>query len=244
MSTNTDTTAAPSTRTTRSASEDALWAALTDHPGSTTAELAEAASVAKSSARKILTGWAADQLITRDHTGDDPRAGHRWIIPATEADTPETDTPASESETDNASAPDDADPATDAATDPAPATDPQADAEMATPGSEQAGDPPASDTAPTQTAADPTAPVEGVCPTCARPLPKSKGLQPGALRGLVEDFLRDHPGQEFTPGQIAKELDRSSGAVYNALFSLVGKYVAEETCERPHKFRLHPDQEN
>lgn len=86
--------------------------------------------------------------------------------------------------------------------------------------------------------------AEGVCPTCGQP-PKAqpRGPQPGSLRGLVEDFLREHPGEEFTPGQIAKGLGgKSSGAVYNACFALVGKYVAEHTCERPNKFRLHPDQ--
>ncbi|WP_223274072.1 hypothetical protein, partial [Nocardia cerradoensis] len=29
--------------------------------------------------------------------------------------------------------------------------------------------------------------------------PHPDKLAPGALRGLVEDHLRDHPGQEFTP---------------------------------------------
>jgi hypothetical protein len=31
-------------------------------------------------------------------------------------------------------------------------------------------------------------------------------LAPGALRGMVEDYLRDHPGEEFGPTAIAKAL--------------------------------------
>ncbi|GHE86946.1 MULTISPECIES: MarR family transcriptional regulator, partial [Actinomycetes] len=54
-------------------------------------------------------------------------------------------------------------------------------------------------------------------------------LAPGALRGLVEGFLRDHPGEEFTPNTIAKALNRSSGAVHNALEKLVAAGYAVKT---------------
>ncbi|WP_405135098.1 MarR family transcriptional regulator [Nocardia sp. NBC_01388] len=267
------TTTTPATATTRTPSEDALWAALDAHPGSTTHELAQFSSVAKTSARKLLAAWAEDGLVTRDDTGTD--SAHRWTIAATDADTEaETDSAATETVTAESAAPVDSStepaPATEAAApseaDPAPAaTDANPPAATATPvpaaaadtvqeapnpGSAtspapaapaQAGAQPASEAASAPTE-DTPAPTPGVCPTCGQKVKKSQGTQPGALRGMVEDWLREHPDQEATPGQISKEINRSSGAIVNALFALVGKGIAFETCERPHKFTLHPDQ--
>ncbi|KAA2253293.1 MarR family transcriptional regulator [Solihabitans fulvus] len=66
-------------------------------------------------------------------------------------------------------------------------------------------------------------------------------LAPGALRGMVEDFMRDHPGQEFGPTAIAKELaGKSSGAVSNALDKLVEDGVAVKTQDKPRRFALAP----
>jgi predicted transcriptional regulator len=63
-------------------------------------------------------------------------------------------------------------------------------------------------------------------------------LAPGALRGLVEDYLSDHPGEEFSPSAIGKALDRSSGAVNNALEKLVLDGYAVKTKEAPKRFAL------
>lgn len=57
------------------------------------------------------------------------------------------------------------------------------------------------------------------------------------LRPLVAEHLSAHLGKEFTPGEIAKVLGRSSGAVANALDTLVGQGFAVLTCERPRRFR-------
>lgn len=258
MSIDTTTTATQS-GSDRSVYENALWAALTTTPA-TTAELA-AASVPKSTARKILSAWAADQIVLRvPAEPGDPRAAVRWMLP--DQPDPETDSPATETDaqpTPAEPAPADNTPTPEPVIEPAPTPEAQPDAPVApatpdpqaptTAAAADAVEPvaghadggAASDTAPPQPA--PAAVVEGVCPTCGRAVPKHRGLQPGALRGLVEDFLREHPGQEFTPGQIAKELNRSSGAVYNALYVLAGKFVAEHTCDRPNKFKLHPSQE-
>jgi hypothetical protein len=66
-------------------------------------------------------------------------------------------------------------------------------------------------------------------------------LAPGALRGMVEDFLRDHPGKEFGPTAIAKDLGgKSSGAVSNALDKLVEDGVAVRTQDKPRRFALTP----
>ncbi|MBD2896210.1 hypothetical protein amrb99_51540 [Actinomadura sp. RB99] len=60
---------------------------------------------------------------------------------------------------------------------------------------------------------------------------------PSPLRPLVVQHLNAFPELEFTPGEIAKVLDRSSGAVANALDTLVGHGEAVLTCERPRRFR-------
>ncbi|MFI9509048.1 hypothetical protein [Nocardia sp. NPDC052566] len=249
----------------RTTHENTLWQALTDHPASTTNQLATIASVPKSTARKILTGWLADDLVTRV-ADDDNRTGFRWRI----ADTTETTSPAPEPDpqassvepvasalaeatvvTDTPTSTDQAEtetanePNTEPDNEPEPEPNNEPDAQ---PPAHTTGDghttPDGDDTATATQPAD-AVPVAGVCPTCGQPpRPQPRGLQPGALRGQVEDFLREHPGEEFTPGKIAKELGgKSSGAVYNACFALVGRYVAEHTCERPNKFKLHPSQE-
>lgn len=57
---------------------------------------------------------------------------------------------------------------------------------------------------------------------------------PRPLRPEVAAHLTAHPGKDFTPGEIAKVLRRSSGAVSNALDSLV---KAALTSEKPHRYR-------
>ncbi|CRK57624.1 hypothetical protein [Alloactinosynnema sp. L-07] len=67
-------------------------------------------------------------------------------------------------------------------------------------------------------------------------------LAPGALRGMVEDHLRDHPGAEFSPVQIARKLGgKSTGAVSNALDKLVEATIATQTKDRPRRYALAPD---
>ncbi|CAM3956729.1 hypothetical protein NONI108955_01445 [Nocardia ninae] len=67
---------------------------------------------------------------------------------------------------------------------------------------------------------------------------KPKRLGKGALRGMIEDFLTDCKGREFTPSQLAKELDRSAGAIHNALEKLVAEGTAIRTCEAPKRYTL------
>jgi hypothetical protein len=67
------------------------------------------------------------------------------------------------------------------------------------------------------------------------------GVRPGALRDLVQAHLYDNPDTEFTPHQISKALDRSSGAVANALDRLVQLGIATPTSEKPRRFQLSPN---
>ncbi|WP_027946985.1 MarR family transcriptional regulator [Amycolatopsis taiwanensis] len=74
---------------------------------------------------------------------------------------------------------------------------------------------------------------------------KAERLAPGALRGMVEDYLRDHPGEEFGPTAIAKALGgKSSGAVSNVLDKLVADSTAVKTNDRPRRFALAPAEQS
>lgn len=65
-------------------------------------------------------------------------------------------------------------------------------------------------------------------------------LAPGALQGMVEDYLRDHPNEEFGPTKIGHDLGRSTGAVGNALERLVASGYAIRIKERPKRYALAP----
>lgn len=86
---------------------------------------------------------------------------------------------------------------------------------------------------------DPPPPV--VATDAAATTEKVARLGKGALRGMVEDHLRVNPGKEFSPNAIGKALDRSSGAVFNALVKLVGDGYAVQTQGKPKRFALKPE---
>ncbi len=202
------------TENARSTTEDNLWATLnataTDTP-STAAELATAAGIGASTARKILARWGVEGSVTRHDDDDKPRAAVRWSI------TPETTT-----------APPNAVPEPDDSKDEAVQQEPAVAAEP---------------TDPEPTPEPAVAPNPGPEPAEA-PAPepatddKPTHLPSGGLRGMVEDHLRDHPGESFSPHQIGKALGRSSGAIHNALVKLTDTGVATMTCEAPKKFAL------
>ncbi|MBF6215767.1 hypothetical protein IU487_32740 [Nocardia puris] len=217
------------TESARTAVEDALWAVISTDPKPAT-ELANDAGISQSKTRKLLNMWAADGSISR-HTDDtNPHSAARWSIAPTEpgnnADTSDDD------ETPDATEAESSAPETDTShlDDP---TLPPNDTE--TGDGEAALDTPATDSDDGSGSAG--QPIEGS--------PHPDKLAPGALRGLVEDHLRDHPGQEFTPHQIGKALGgRSSGAVHNALVRLTDTGVAEMTTARPKKFALAPSSQS
>ncbi|RBM17600.1 MarR family transcriptional regulator [Prauserella sp. PE36] len=242
----------------RTDTEDKLWEALHAAPNSTAADLSTAAKIGKSTAQKILVKWAADGSVTRTAgiAEGGRRAADLWAI--TEVDTTQTDptvvdTPAADDAdtTDTTQvepvAPDvpDADDATVTEEDPFEQTETAAD-DAQDPVEPEAADlvdaepvvaevsEPAADGA----ATDGDKPTEdGADATGA----KKARLAPGGLRGMVEDYLRDHPGEEFGPTAIANALGgKSSGAVSNALDKLVEDGVAAKTQDKPRRFALAP----
>ena len=97
--------------------------------------------------------------------------------------------------------------------------------------------------------------VRVVCPTCNRPMPRrntvnvtrtpagpgqnsdgSRTLGKNQLRTIVRDFLWAHPGHDFTPTTLAREIRRSSGATANALAKLVVSGEAVLVREAPATF--------
>ncbi|WP_436499540.1 MarR family transcriptional regulator [Actinokineospora sp. HUAS TT18] len=246
----------------RTDTEDTLWATLHAHPNSTAAELSAAAGIGKSTAQKILARWATEGSATRTagiaHGGR--RAADLWAItdttdtPAgTEADTTDPANDPAQSGTPQP-APDNAEPtATTGADDPhaEPVDPPPTDHAPVDgePGAVASGEPHGTATPEAKTPACPapgiettestdngadSAPADGAGVKAAR-------LAPGALRGMVEDHLRDHPGQEFSPVEIGRVLgDRSTGAVSNALDKLVTDGVAVRTKDQPRRFALAP----
>ncbi|WP_431969559.1 hypothetical protein [Nocardia sp. bgisy134] len=223
----------------RTDTDRALWAALGSNPGSNPAALADAAGIGVSTARRVLAGWETAGAARSATDPASPRAAKTWTAgsaapePAAEPAAPEPAEP-------EPATPEPA-PADPAAPEPV-SPEPAASAEEAAPAD------PVPDSAPETAVAAPTG-DDSADPVPAAPVPDDDAaaakaesaverLPAGALRGQVEDFLRDNPGKEFTPHQIGKALDRSSGAVHNALVTLTKQGTAHQTSTAPKKFTL------
>ncbi|MGE0295272.1 hypothetical protein [Pseudonocardia sp.] len=190
--------------------QDRLWAALRAHPGATAAELATHARISRTKASTLLAAWAADGSVTAA-PGATPRAARQWTATETPAPAPaDTGSPAGSRRPD---------PTEQADPEPAPASvtaQPDAPSE----------DEPAT--------SPPTAEAPRRAPSRNRS--GSVRLAAGALRGLVEEFLTDHPGEHGSV-EIGRAIGRSSGAVANALERLVADGWAERTGDRPKRYR-------
>ena len=66
---------------------------------------------------------------------------------------------------------------------------------------------------------------------------KALAARPGGLRDKVLAHLDAYPGGEFTPHEIHRVLDHSSGAIANALDTLVNLGEAELATDKPRRFR-------
>ncbi|CAM4528636.1 hypothetical protein NONI108955_44705 [Nocardia ninae] len=208
----------------RNDNDTALWAALNAQPGATTAALAQAAGIGVSTARRVLSGWESAGAARSDRDPESPRAPKTWTV--ADPATPQPAAPESVTTEPAAAEPAPA-PASSAITESAPADAGQPDTAVAAP----TGDDRADVAPPAPAGDDNTAAAQ---PESTQPLPA------GALRGLVEDYLRDHPGEDFSPHQIGKALDRSSGAVHNALVKLTTSGVANQTSTAPKRFTFAP----
>ena len=211
----TDTTACTET-------EHRLWEALHANPNSTAADLSTDAGIGRSTAAKILARWVNKGSVSRTPgtTEGGRRAADLWSI--TDPEAPSVTSKAAETE--------------DADTDENATTAPS-DTRTQTTDTDQTladGDAPEEVTA--DAGADTAAPTAEGKDTLEDGQQKMRRLPSGGLRGLVEDWLRDHPGEEFSPNAIGKALGRSSGAVANALDKLVAAGYAAQTQDKPKRF--------
>ena len=209
----TDTTSAAKVRTD---TEEKLWQALCTNPNSTAAELSADAGVGRSTAAKILARWANDSSITRSPgiADDGRRAADLWSI--TNLDVP------------------------------AVTSDPEEAERFADTDDNTATQPPDTSTETHETTTDGAANLDPGPETAKPPVDSEntsdegngnhRRLPPGGLRGMVEDWLRDHAGEEHSPSAIGKALGRSSGAVANALNKLVADGYAVQTQDKPKRF--------
>lgn len=197
-----------------------LWATLNAHPATTTSNLAVLAGIGRSTAGKILAAWATEGSVAR--TRGSAQGADTWTICGTTVD--HGTGPAVDQWPDLA--------VTDG---PVPDTAPGAIDDT---GGEVA-DFPNRDTA--ERPEFPSTPgADAVTLNDQGPEPaKARRLGKGALRGMVEDYLAEHPDEQFSPSAIGKALNRSSGAVNNALDKLVADGYAIQTQDRPKRFRMN-----
>jgi IclR helix-turn-helix domain len=75
-------------------------------------------------------------------------------------------------------------------------------------------------------------------PPAQPPSPGAKRLGSGQLRQLVLGCLAGRPGQALSPTAIAKTLDRSAGAVANALGVLAGQGAVIQIQPKPRRYTI------
>jgi DNA-binding MarR family transcriptional regulator len=216
----------------RTEAEAKLLDVLHTSPNSTVGELASAASIGKSTAGKILAKWANDGSVTRTPGlfEGGRRAADRWVIADDQHDEMETshagstraDTDANRTST-----------TVTGTTDEKPLETPTSNTEITKVGTAESvtTDPSGNNAADQHQSGNSTAAHNNTHEKASR-------LAPGALRGMVEDYLREHPSEEFGPASIGKALDRSSGAVANALSLLTERGVVVQTSQAPRRYRI------
>jgi len=228
----------------RSGNQRSVWAALEAQPGATTAQLAIIAGIGRSTAGKILAEWAKDGSVDRTPGGIDGgrRTPDRWAIAVSTGNTTHGEGTSPIAMTSDATNPLDQT-GTEKSTEPR-ATDAQNDRPDRSVAHIPADDG-AEGTDPLARAAEVhTAPATSDAHEGPRHREVVLGDKParlgsGALRGLVEDYLRDHAADTFGPGAIGKALGRSAGAVNNALEKLVETGYARRTQDKPKRFQFN-----
>lgn len=76
-------------------------------------------------------------------------------------------------------------------------------------------------------------------PASKQPASKRPGgkLLPGQLQSLVLDHVQRHPDQDWGPSQVARALDRSTGAVGNALETFADRGLLTRTSTSPRRYQ-------
>jgi AraC-like DNA-binding protein len=221
---------------------------------STVADLAERAGVSRSTVSKALAALDEGRCARRESGGHEGarRTPDQWFaISVTAPAKPaaaSTDTPTPDAEP----APIPTKPAPKTSAEPAPAAQAETVDEPAprtdpAPTPAETGAKTSTNPAPAAAAETVDEPGPGADPAAQpAPVPGSAGggarLGKGELRAQVEEHLRAHPEREWTPGQIAKVLKRSAGAIHNACQKLVSDNVAQTFLNAPTRFQIILDE--
>ncbi|WP_152627909.1 hypothetical protein [Streptacidiphilus neutrinimicus] len=208
-----------------------IYAALRAAPGSKVIEVARAAGTANSTTANQLKQMEQDGLARRTRGGSDGNRilPDRWYPAATAAPAgpQEVESPGRNSVRAAPERPADSDEETAA---PSPGQESEQSGETATPADRHGRADELNSAAQPDTAPD-------VSPPDAPPTGR---LGQGGLRDLVRGFLDTHRETAYSPTRIARHLGRSSGAVANALVTLVNLGQAEMVTAKPRTYRLRP----
>ncbi|MEY9850269.1 hypothetical protein ABH940_007393 [Streptacidiphilus sp. BW17] len=207
-----------------------IYAALQAAPGSKVIALARVAGTANSTTANLLKQMERDGLVRRTRGGSQGNRllpDHWYLATVPAPDGPEA--PVSPGhDPDSSHAGDLTDTDDEAATPPAAPQEAGQPGETGTPavhnGSTRAENPTA------HTGPGPAAPSGEEAPTGR--------LGQGGLRALVHAFLAAHPDAAHSPTRISRQLGRSSGAVANALVTLVNQRQAEMVTSKPRTYRI------
>ena len=174
--------AGPVIGTSAESAHDRVWAALRQHPGTTAAALADTSGVARSTVAKLLAAWSEDGSAT-SAAGATARAGRRWTAAPSERP------PTCETNPDAATPIDAPDTATHDTRHPDRATRIAAAPWSATTGDRGAA-------AGATAGRDRATPVRAPATTAGSTNRSgTKRLAAGALQGMVQDYLSEHPGR-------------------------------------------------
>ena len=220
-----------------------VYTELIGAPGATAPELATATGIGRSTAGKALAALEKRGLATRT-PGEQQGIRHlpdRWHPTQLPPTTTETETPAAGVQQPESTA--------------TPAPEPVSSPVTAAPDHPHTDSPDSAAARPEDPDSNPSNPAEDaeidLEPKAETALPRkttaitppSSGSQkarlaPGALRQLVIDHLTAHPGKAFTATAISRVIEKSSGAIANALVTLVAQGIAEQVSEKPRQYRL------
>ncbi|MGW5697872.1 hypothetical protein ACWEWX_45755 [Streptomyces asiaticus] len=264
MSTTTNTTTTPNQPDPAqlSGATAAVWAALNNQPGTTSTALAQAASVGRSTTAKALRHFEQTGLAHRESAAPDGsgRPVSYWYPAPTSTPTPEADTSTSPDTTDEPSTADDDshEPPTEHHAHPAPAESPASEDDASEHGDADEDAERGSASEPSEGVEDDDAPAPAPTPASEPPTSEAASedtkteetqptvnqsghrtrLAPGALRQMVISHLTAHPDEAFTATRISRIIEKSSGAIANALVTLTKQGIAEQVTEHPRTYRI------
>ncbi|MCX4834413.1 MarR family transcriptional regulator [Streptomyces sp. NBC_01016] len=222
----------------------AVHAELAAHPdGATTAELSLAAGLGRSTTGKALAVLEEAGLAERKRGGHSGtgRTPDRWHPAATTHESA-VDAPAPHDESidlEFVPAENSTHSTNSAALGALSVSKVDGDARECEPVSDDAHEGSAAQPGKEASAAEPLAPTTtGRAPVPPAEADGKRRLAPGGLRQMVIEHLQTHPEEAFTATRISRIIEKSSGAIANALVTLTKQHIAEQVSDRPRTYRL------